>query len=889
MNDRADPATAPATPATAAGGTPMIAQYRALKAEHPDALLFFRMGDFYELFFEDAVRAAPVLDVALTRRGRHAGEDIPMCGVPVHSAESYLQRLIRHGFRVAICEQLEDPAEARRRGGRALVRRGIVRLVTPGTLTEDSLLDARSHNYLAALARTRDRFGLAWVDISTGSFHTEALAARELAEAVARIEPGELLVPGELAGEAELAPLFSELGERVTRTDQVRFDSLHGERRLCEHFGLATLDGLGSFERAELAAAGALLDYLLLTQKGLLPRLERPQRVERARVLQIDPATRRNLEILRSLSGEREGSLLAAVDRTVTGPGARLLAERLQAPSTDPAVIRAALDRVAAFVDAPDLRAAVRRQLACVPDIGRALARLALDRGGPRDLLAIGRGLAAAAAIGELLAAGEPLLADLGRGLDAGAGLAERLLSTLVDSPPLLARDGGFVRDGVDPQLDEARELRDRGRRHIAALEARYRESTGIPSLKIRHNNLLGYFVEVTATHRARVPADFVQRQSMAAATRYSTAELVELEQRLAHAAEQAAEREQALFGEMRAAVLDAGDTVSAIARRLAGLDVDAALAELAVEQRWVRPEIVEDPRFEVEGGRHPVVEQALARRHQRFVANDCRLDADETLWLVTGPNMAGKSTFLRQNALVVLLAQAGSFVPADRAVIGIVDRLFSRVGAADDLARGHSTFMVEMVETATILNRATARSFVVLDEIGRGTATFDGLALAWAVVEYLHDVVRCRTLFATHYHELTRLAGRLPRLSPRTVRVEEFGGEVVFLHEVVPGRADRSYGIQVARLAGLPAPVLARAQEVLEHLEAGEAGSAASRLAEDLPLFSWAGGAEPAAAADPVAEEILATLRGVDPDRLSPREALDLLYRLRQRLGDAP
>jgi DNA mismatch repair protein MutS len=865
----------------------MIAQYQALKAEHPDALLFFRMGDFYELFFDDAVRAAPVLEIALTRRGRHAGEDIPMCGVPVHSVESYLQRLIRRGFRVAICEQLEDPAEARQRGSRALVRRGIVRLVTPGTLTEDSLLDARSPNYLAALARTRDRFGLAWVDISTGSFRTEALTCQELADAVARIEPGELLVSGELAAEPTLAPLLAELGERVTRTEQVRFDSVHGEKRLCEQFGLATLEGLGAFERAELAAAGALLDYLLLTQKGLLPRLERPQRVERTRVLQIDPATRRNLEILRSLAGEREGSLVAAVDRTVTGPGARLLTERLQAPSTDPEVIRAALDRVAAFVEAPELRQQVRRLLTTVPDIGRALARLALDRGGPRDLLAIGRGLAAAAAIGERLAGAEPLLADLGRGLDAGAELAERLLTTLVDQPPLSARDGGFVRDGVDPELDQARELRDRGRQHIAALEAHYRERTGIPSLKIRHNQLLGYFIEVTATHRARVPADFVQRQSMAAATRYSTAELVALEQRLSHAAERALARELALFAELRAAVLAEGDRIAMIARRLAGLDVDAALAELAVEQRWVRPEIVDDLRFDVQGGRHPVVEQALARRHQRFVANDCRLDANETLWLVTGPNMAGKSTFLRQNALIVLLAQAGSFVPAERAVVGIVDRLFSRVGAADDLASGRSTFMVEMVETATILNRATVRSFVVLDEIGRGTATFDGLALAWAVVEYLHDVVRCRTLFATHYHELTRLVGRLPRLSPRTVRVEEFGGHVVFLHEVVPGRADRSYGIHVARLAGLPAPVLARAQEVLNHLEAEEAGSAASRLAEDLPLFSWAQANSPKAPLDPFAQEVLETLRRVDPDAMSPREALDLLYRLHRRLHD--
>ncbi|GBD44504.1 DNA mismatch repair protein MutS [bacterium HR40] len=867
----------------------MFAQYRALKAEHPDALLFFRMGDFYELFFDDAVRAAPVLEVALTRRGRNAGEEVPMCGVPVHSAESYLRKLIRRGFRVAICEQLEDPAEARRRGSRTLVRRGVVRLVTPGTLTEEELLEARRYNFLAACARTRDRLGLAWVDISTGAFFTEALAPEELSEALARIEPGELLLPEEGIDVGSF-PVLEEFGERITRTAQVRFDSLHGERRLLEQFGLATLDGLGPFERAELAAAGALLDYVRLTQKGLEPRLEWPKRIERTKVLQIDPATRRNLEILRSLSGDREGSLLAAIDRTLTAAGGRLLAERLQAPSTDPSFIRQALDRVEALIAAPELRAEVRRRLATVPDIGRAMGRLALGRGGPRDLLAVGRGLEVAAELAALLASGEPLLAALSSGLESGAALGRRIVASLVDSPPPLARDGGFLRSGVDAELDEARELRDHGRQRIAALEARYRERTGIPSLRIRHNHLLGWYIEVTSTHRARVPADFVQRQSMAGATRYTTAELVELERRLAEAAERALARELALFEEMRRDLLAAAATVSTIADSLARLDVDAALAEVAAEQRWVRPEIREDLTFEVRGGRHPVVEQALGHRHERFVANDCRLDETETLWLVTGPNMAGKSTFLRQNALIVLLAQAGSFVPADCAAIGIVDRLFSRVGAADDLARGRSTFMVEMVETATILNRATRRSFVVLDELGRGTATFDGLSLAWAVVEYLHDVLRCRTLFATHYHELTHLAGRLPRLSTRTVRVEEFQGKVVFLHEVVPGRADRSYGIQVARLAGLPPPVLERAEQVLARLEAEDAASAASRLAEDLPLFAWSG-ERPTAAATPLPAGLQAVterLAGVDPDRMSPRDALDLVYELVRLVREA-
>jgi len=866
--------------------TPMMAQYLRIKAQHPDALLFFRMGDFYELFFEDAEIAARCLDIALTRRGTWRGREVPMAGVPVHSVESYLARLIRAGHRVAICEQLEDPAEARRRGGRVLVERGVVRIVTPGTIFEDGLLEARRHNFLLALARAKGRFGLARVDVSTGDFLIESCEAADLPARVARIEPAELLAPESLCGDAALEAALREHGAPLTPLADARFDPKTAARRLCELYGIADLSPFGDFGPAELAAAGALVAYLEDTQKGLLPRLARPQRLTARRILEIDPATRRHLELMRSLSGSREGSLLAAVDRTVTAAGGRLLATRLAEPSCAKAEIEARLDAVEAFVGDAGLREAVRRELARCPDIERALSRLSAARGGPRDLLAVGRGLAVAAAMAKMLADAAPALAGHVPALARGEGLARRIMATLVESPPLLPREGGFVRPGVDCELDRLVELRDHGQRAIAALEARYREETGIPSLKIRHNQLLGYYVEVTATHRERVPAHFMPRQGMAQATRYATAELSRLEADLRDAAEQALARELAIFEELRRAVLAAAEEIGAAARALAELDVAAGLAELAVRERYVRPRIVEEPVLRVRGGRHPVVEQALARERGVFVPNDCVLEEGARLWLLTGPNMAGKSTFLRQNALLVVLAQAGSFVPAEEAEIGLVDRLFSRVGASDDLARGRSTFMVEMLETAAILHRATERSFVVLDEIGRGTATFDGLSIAWAVVEYLHDVVRCRGLFATHYHELTTLAGRLPHLAAWTVKVREFRGEVVFLHEVVPGAADRSYGIHVARLAGLPGPVIARARQVLRRLEQGEVRSAVVDLAEDLPLFASMSVVESARREPGPVER---RLREIDPDRLSPREALELLYELKSLLAEEP
>ncbi|HEX4570793.1 MAG TPA: DNA mismatch repair protein MutS [Dongiaceae bacterium] len=866
----------------ASDSSPLMAQYLAVKRAHPDHLLFYRMGDFYELFFEDAVRASAALAIALTKRGKHDGGDIPMCGVPVHAAEGYLAKLIRQGFKVAVCEQLEDPAEAKKRGSKAVVRRDVVRIVTPGTLTEENLLDARSHNFLAAIADAGGSLGLAWVDISTGDFAVQPLAAADLAGALARLQPSEILLPDRLFQRAELAGLLAEYRSQLSPLPSARFDSDSARRRLETGFGVKALDGFGSFERAEIAACGALLDYLQTTQLGRLPRLAAPRRLASGAVMEIDAATRRNLELMRGVAGERGGSLLAAIDRTVTAGGARRLADWLAAPLTDPAAINARLDMLAALIAEPRLREDLRAGLKRAPDIERSLSRLLLGRGGPRDLAALGEGLAAAGALRRRLCDSSNLpegLVQAGAGLGDHGDLVAELRRALGPELPVIARDGGFIATGYREALDELRGLRDESRRLILELEQRYRGETGISSLKIRHNNVLGYYIESTAVHLEKLTREggFIHRQTMANATRFTTVELGELERRIATAADKALALELELFAEL-VAMAAAAEVIAAAAMALALLDVVAGLAELAVEADYCRPLVDDSIAFEIAGGRHPVVEAALrAQQAGAFVANDCDLGNAQRLWLLTGPNMAGKSTFLRQNALIAVLAQIGAYVPARAAHIGIVDRLFSRVGAADDLARGRSTFMVEMVETAAILNQAGPRSLVILDEIGRGTATFDGLSIAWATLEHLHEVNRCRALFATHYHELVALAARLPGLSPHAMRVKEWQGDVVFLHEVAPGAADRSYGIHVAKLAGLPAAAVARAEQVLATLEKGEQASALTRLADDLPLFA---ARLPEARKPSAAEDALAAL---DPDGMTPKQALEELYRLRR------
>jgi DNA mismatch repair protein MutS len=872
--------------------TPMMAQYLEIKAQHADALLFYRMGDFYEMFFDDAVAAAEALDITLTARGKHGGDDIPMCGVPVHSSESYLLTLIRKGFRVAVCEQMEDPAEAKRRGGsKAVVRREVVRLVTPGTLTEEALLDARAHNHLAAWAEIRGEGALAWTDISTGDLHVMPCPAVRVAPELVRLSVREVLVHSQMPTERQDA--LAETGAAVTPLGPGSFESQSAEQRLRTVFGVSSLDAFGTFERVEVSALGALVDYLDMTQKGALPLLRPPQRHTGAALMQIDTATRRNLELVRNLSGERRGSLLASVDRTVTAAGARLLDRRLSGPLRDLNGIRARHDAVAFFVTERPVRDEIRANLRQCPDLERALSRLALDRGGPRDLAAVRDGLAQAARIAAQLSGAE-CPAQVGATRDALLGhedLCQLLETALVAQPPVQLRDGGTIAAGFDAELDAARQLRDEGRGVIAGLQADYVAATGVQSLKIKHNNVLGYFIETTAVHAERMLSPplserFIHRQTTANAVRFTTVELSDLETRILNAGTRAQEIEVALFQRLRSAIMESHDRIGVAARALAEIDLNAALATRAVESDWTRPAMHADRRFAISGGRHPVVEAALAATGAPFIANDCDLTPGgdgAAVTLLTGPNMAGKSTWLRQNALIAILAQMGSFVPAERAEIGVVSQVFSRVGASDDLARGRSTFMVEMVETAAILNQADDRALVILDEIGRGTATYDGLSIAWATVEHLHDMNRCRALFATHYHELTALAEKLPGLTNATLAVKEWEGEVVFLHEVRPGAADRSYGVQVARLAGLPPAVIGRAQTVLEALEKGEReGPKRTTLIDDLPLFSVKPSAPPAPTATHPADEML---RDLDPDALSPREALDLVYALSARV----
>ena len=874
--------------------TPMMAQYLEIKAAHDDALLFYRMGDFYELFFDDAVAASAALDIALTKRGKHLGEDIAMCGVPVHAAESYLLTLIRKGFRVAVCEQTEDPAEAKKRGSKSVVRREVVRLVTPGTLTEDTLLDARRNNFLAAFADIRGECALAWADVSTGELGVAAISRMGLGPMLARLAPREVLIRDQVEEDLALTALIAEAGAVATSLGPSSFDSAAGEARLCTLFKVATLESYGAFERSEVAALGAIADYIDLTQKGRLPLLKPPMRETGQGAMRIDAATRRNLELTRSLSGDRQGSLLHAIDRTLTGAGARLLAARLAAPLTDTAEITRRLEAVARLVEDSDLRHLLRTALKQVPEIERALSRLVLDRGGPRDLAAIRAGLTQAMDLAQVFNSSEALPAAITHAATRLTGhddLVTLLDTSLVAEPPLLARDGNLVAAGVDADLDEARRLRDEGRGVIAAMQADYVAQTGVETLKIKHNNVLGYFIEVTARHADTLMAEplsetFIHRQTLANQVRFSTVQLSEIETKILNAGARALEIEKRIFEDLREAVLSQAAPIGDTARALAELDVAASHATLAIDERWTRPSVTASRAFAIEAGRHPVVEQALrAEGKGPFIANDCALGAEPSgpapIWLMTGPNMAGKSTFLRQNALIAVLAQMGAFVPAERAEIGVVDQLFSRVGAADDLARGRSTFMVEMVETASILNQAGPQALVILDEIGRGTATYDGLSIAWATLEHLHEVNRCRGLFATHYHELTALAETLDHLSPATVAVREWEGEVIFLHEVRPGAADRSYGVQVARLAGLPDPVIARAKEVLERLESTDRQDGATALADALPLFSAA--RAPMAVAEPSAVET--RLADLHPDELSPRDALDLIYELREML----
>jgi len=853
---------------TAPAATPALAQYLQLKAQHTEYLLFYRMGDFYELFFDDALKAAGILDIALTKRGKHNGEDIPMCGVPVHASDMYLERLIKAGVKVAICEQLESPEEAKKRGYKAVIERGVVRIVTAGTITEESLLDARSSNFLASICGN----AIAWVDISTGEFHVET--TQSLASEIARIDPREIVTSEEI-----VEKLNDHQGQLTIRPASV-FETKRAERLLCEIYAVPSLEVFGNYSAHEISACGALLDYVRLTQIGTMPKLVAPQRELGSAHMVIDAASQRNLELVLRLSGEKKGSLLSVIDETVTASGARLLAQWLLAPLCDPAAINARQNNISWFLAGAKEQADIRDTLKRAPDIQRSLSRLMMGRGGPRDLLALADGLKASEQIRKILEHSAELpdgLLKLSTGLGSHSILVDELQRAIKRECPLLARDGDFIAHGYHAALDEFRALRSDGQKHIAALQARYASETGIGTLKIRHNNILGYFIEITQQHQQKVSEQFIHRQTLANNLRYTTVELSELERKISESDSKALKIELELFEELLARVGASHHAIALAASAMAEIDVFAALAQLARQRRYVRPTVDGSMAFAIEKGRHPVVEAALASTtREAFIGNDCNVSEKERLWLLTGPNMAGKSTFLRQNALIAILAQMGSYVPAASAHIGMVDKLFSRVGAADDLARGRSTFMVEMVETATILNQATPRSFVILDEIGRGTATYDGLSIAWAVIEHLHNQLTCRTLFATHYHELTSLTDSLNALACYSMKVKEWKDTLIFLHEVGKGAADRSYGLHVAKIAGLPPGVITRAADVLHQLESQKMG--AKNLPASLPLFSFT-----SAPTEPEKSEAEAQLARLDPDSLSPREALEALYRLKK------
>ena len=885
--------------------TPMMAQYLQIKNEHKDYLLFYRMGDFYELFLDDAIVASKALDITLTKRGKLDNQEVPMCGVPFHAYESYLAKLIRQGYKVAICEQVEDPKEAKKRGYKAVVKREVIRLVTAGTLTEEPLLDAKKNNFLLTVAKLSDNLGLAWLDVSTGDFCLQEINLRGrdesavLSGVLSRLNPVETVVADTYLQNPALFNVFNDYRDQLSVLPQARFNSENARHRLEEAFQVKTLDAFGSFDRAEITAAGVLLDYVETTQKGKIPLISKPVKVTESQIMEIDGATRRSLELVESLTGDKNSCLLGVIDRTVTGAGGRLLASRVANPLKDVAAINRRLDMVEFFTSYARIREDLRAVLKACPDIERAVSRLSLGRGGPRDLDNIRQALAVVPKLRNLLGGissepGETVPASLpealqkvAAGLGRHEGMVDTLTNALADDLPLLARDGGFIRDGYYPPLDEVKLLKTDSHKMIVDLQTKYAEAAGIPNLKIKYNNVIGYFIEVQSKFAATMleNKNFIHRQSVLNAARFTTVELSELEDKIRGAADKALAMELEIFNNLVHDIQLASEDILRTAKAMAELDVASALADLAVEKNYCRPLVDDSLIFDVREGRHPVVENSISKDNAgAFVGNDCRLDEEKgRLWLLTGPNMAGKSTFLRQNAIIAVMAQMGSYVPCASAHIGVVDKIFSRVGASDDLARGRSTFMVEMVETASILNQADERSFVILDEIGRGTATFDGLSIAWAVVEHLHEVNKCRALFATHYHELTALTSRLPNMTLHCMKIKEFNDDVIFLHEVIDGAADRSYGIHVAKLAGLPKSVVKRAEQVLTSLEQDGKSRSMAKLADDLPLFAVMREKEEekAMAHSPALE----ALEKLNPDELTPRDALEKLYELKALL----
>lgn len=877
--------------------TPMMAQYLALKAQYKGCLLFYRMGDFYELFFDDAITAAKILDIALTKRGTDAqGNPIPMCGVPFHAYESYLNRLVLSGLHVAICEQMESPDEAKKRGYKSVVKRDVVRVITPGTLTEDTLLQGQYNNFLMTIFpadRTNTRFGCAAADISTGDFYVHSCTETGLMDVIQRYDPSEIVVPEALTKTDLGHALWNQFRTKISPLPAGRFDQENASLHLRTHFGVKTLSAFGLNTKELLTAAGTLLDYVNTTQKGKVPHLKPPHLAAQSDTLAIDAATRKSLELTRTQTGQKEGTLFSTLNECATAGGTRLLYHWLSNPLVDKKHLEERLNCVSYFLADAELRHAIKATLVQIPDIERILARISVQRAGPRDLLALKSALMHSREVVNTLNATElpELIHDLLREICDFQSLEKLLATALQSEVPMLARDGGFVADGYDAPLDEYRKLRDDGKSTLETLSEQYRTETGVNSLKIKHNNILGYFIEITANHAPKLAADtFIHRQTMANAMRFTTEPLSVLQTKLLNASHEALARELFLFEHLCQEITAQITPLSKLGRVLAHVDVWQMFADQAHRHHYCRPTITTDNRLDIVDGRHPVVERHVATlENGHFEPNTLTQNAESNLWLITGPNMAGKSTFLRQCALHIIMAQMGAFIPAASAVVGIVDRLFSRVGASDDLARGHSTFFVEMLETATILNHATDRSFVILDEVGRGTSTQDGLAIAWAVTEYIHHHKKCRTLFATHYHELVTLSLHLPRLTNHTIKVSEQDGDIVFLHRVIQGAASRSYGVHVAKLAGLPQTVVSRAEQVLIQLESQDFISTNKRM----PLFDVVNQpppcSQPISAAPLPQDPSIATIREIldatTPDDLSPREAHDLIYRLKETL----
>ena len=882
--------------------TPMMEQYLAIKKEYSEYLLFYRMGDFYEMFFEDAVRAAAALGIALTKRGKVEGENIPMCGVPIHAYDHYLPKLIAQGFKVAICEQTEDPKEAKKRGAKSVVRREVVRLVTAGTLTEEPLLDAKSNNFLMAVSQTSYTMGISWLDLSTGEFFTQEYdvqgkdEASVLASVLTCQMPVELVISDSLLQNPAIHNVVKNYKEQISIWPVERFNYKNAAKNLQNTFQVNTLDAFGNFSNAEISAAGVLVDYVQTSQKKQKPLLLPPKKIIDNEVVEIDAATRYSLELVSSISGDKKSSLLKTIDKTVTGAGGRLLASRISSPLRNTSAINERLDIVEFFVNNGRLRQEVRNLLKTGSDIRRAISRLCLSGGGPRDMYSIKTTLEAIPALrnlihfqnenkDDILSSIPHALEIILKNLGEHGHLVSKLNDALAEDLPLSCRDGGFIRKGYSASLDEMQNLKDNSHQLIVELQQKYAQTTGINNLKIKYNNIIGYYIEIPVKNVSRIMEDknFIFRQSVLNASRFTTVELTDLEDKIRGASDKALAIELELYNELLTHIRACSDDIIKCAGAIAEIDVAASLAELAIEKNYCRPIVDDSLVFEIKEGRHPVVEEALRKENMpSFVGNDCCLnEKNGNLWLLTGPNMAGKSTYLRQNAIIAILAQMGSYVPCKSAHIGTINKIFSRVGASDDLAKGRSTFMVEMIETAGILNQADERSFVILDEIGRGTATFDGLSIAWAVVEYLHEINRCRTIFATHYHELTSLSAKLARLSLHCMKIKEFNDEVIFLHEITDGAADRSYGIHVAKLAGLPKALIKRANQVLQNLERQNKGMSNKEIAADLPLFANIYERTVVKETSPAIEE----LKQINPDDLSPREALEKLYELKKLL----